>query len=173
MSRFQKTFLRLLVLCSLLLLGLVQVAAQETGDVNNDGNVNIVDALLIAQYSVGLNPSPFYTEVADVDCSGTIDIIDALIVARLYVGLADSFPECDPLAATVAHPRGIQCEEPYFDTIDDARTALESAGIEVLVMQQTSVPVIALCGTLDGITYLASIRIEDLPAALALDWTEN
>jgi xylan 1,4-beta-xylosidase len=62
------------------------------GDVNGSGTVDIVDALLIAQYYVGLNPSGFIAENADVNCSGTIDIVDALLVAQYYVGLMTAFP---------------------------------------------------------------------------------
>ena len=57
----------------------------QEGDVNHDGFVNIVDALLIAQYYVGQNPNPFYTDVADVNHDGNIDIIDSQIVANSYV----------------------------------------------------------------------------------------
>ncbi len=60
------------------------------GDVNGSGVVDIVDALLIAQYYVGLTPANFNTAVADVNCSGTIDIVDALRVAQYYVGLVTS-----------------------------------------------------------------------------------
>jgi alpha-L-fucosidase len=62
------------------------------GDVNGSGTVDIVDALLIAQYYVGLNPSGFVAANADVNCTGTIDIVDALVVAQYYVGLVSSFP---------------------------------------------------------------------------------
>jgi hypothetical protein len=62
------------------------------GDVNNSGSVDIVDALLIAQYYVGLNPSGFVSANADTNCSGSIDIVDALLVAQQYVGLITSFP---------------------------------------------------------------------------------
>jgi hypothetical protein len=62
------------------------------GDVNASGAVDIVDALLIAQYYVGLNPSNFNPDVADVNCSGAIDIVDALLVAQYYVGLITTFP---------------------------------------------------------------------------------
>jgi aryl-phospho-beta-D-glucosidase BglC (GH1 family) len=62
------------------------------GDVNGSGTVDIVDALLIAQYYVGLNPAGFVSANADVNCSGTIDIVDALVVAQYYVGLVTSFP---------------------------------------------------------------------------------
>ncbi len=62
------------------------------GDVNGSGTVDIVDALLVAQYYVGLNPAGFNATVADVNCSGTIDIVDALQIARFYVGLISAFP---------------------------------------------------------------------------------
>ena len=58
------------------------------GDVNDDGSVDIVDALLIAQHYVGLPIAGVFNEAnADVDCSGAIDIVDALLVAQYYVGL--------------------------------------------------------------------------------------
>jgi alpha-galactosidase len=62
------------------------------GDVNNSGTIDIVDALLVAQYYVGLNPSNFNVSLADVNCSGGIDIVDALLIAQRYVGLISSFP---------------------------------------------------------------------------------
>ena len=61
--------------------------SQSLGDVDNNGETDIVDALLVAQYYVGLNIPGFISEVADVDCSGEIDIVDALLVAQYYVGL--------------------------------------------------------------------------------------
>ncbi len=62
------------------------------GDVNGSGVVDIVDALLVAQYYVGLNPANFNSALADVNCSGSIDIVDALLVAQRYVGLITGFP---------------------------------------------------------------------------------
>lgn len=64
-----------------------------TGDVNGDGDVNILDALLIVQYYVGL-PVQIDEDEADVNCDGYIDIVDALLIAQYYVGLIDSFPCC-------------------------------------------------------------------------------
>ena len=64
----------------------------ETGDVNTDGSINIVDALLIAQYYVGLTPSPFDPASADTNGDGSINIVDALLVAQYYVGLITEFP---------------------------------------------------------------------------------
>jgi endo-1,4-beta-xylanase len=57
------------------------------GDVNNSGSIDIVDALLVAQYSVGLNPSNFNTGNADVTRDGQINIVDALRIAQCSVGL--------------------------------------------------------------------------------------
>jgi hypothetical protein len=61
------------------------------GDVNGNLSVDIVDALVVAQYYVGLNPSSFQACAADVNQNGTIDIVDALLIARCYVGLGCTF----------------------------------------------------------------------------------
>lgn len=70
----------LLIVCS------SQVFA-ACGDVNSSGDIDIVDALLIAQFYVGLNPANFDSTVADVDGDMGIDIVDALLIAQFYVGL--------------------------------------------------------------------------------------
>jgi len=58
------------------------------GDVDGNGVVNIIDALMIAQYSVGLNLSTnFNVLAADVNGDIMINIIDALMVAQYSVGL--------------------------------------------------------------------------------------
>jgi hypothetical protein len=62
-------------------------AAGTLGDVNSSGSIDIVDALLVAQYYVGLNPANFNSGNADVNRNGTIDIVDALRIAQCYVGL--------------------------------------------------------------------------------------
>jgi hypothetical protein len=68
------------------------LGAQEWGDVNYDGSINIVDALLVAQYYVGLNPQDFNQQAADVSGDGSINIVDALLIAQFYVGLINEFP---------------------------------------------------------------------------------
>jgi hypothetical protein len=62
----------------------------NNGDVNSSGTIDIVDALLTAQYYVGLNPAGFTAANADTNCNGTIDIVDALRIAQYYVGLLSS-----------------------------------------------------------------------------------
>ncbi|MBN1697233.1 MAG: agmatine deiminase family protein [Spirochaetales bacterium] len=61
------------------------------GDVDSNGAVNIVDALLTAQYYVGLDPAGFDKSKADTDCDNGVDIVDALLIAQLYVGLITGF----------------------------------------------------------------------------------
>lgn len=68
--------------------------AGSTGDVNRDGEITVIDALLVAQYYVGLEPSPFYRLDADVDCDDIIDIIDALKIAQYYVELIEELTDC-------------------------------------------------------------------------------
>ncbi|MBN2533068.1 MAG: carbohydrate-binding domain-containing protein [Spirochaetales bacterium] len=78
--------------------------SQTLGDVDSSGSVDILDALLTAQYYVGFNPANFQTIYADVDGNGDIDIIDALLMAQYYVGLITEFPAGTPAATPEATP---------------------------------------------------------------------
>lgn len=71
-------------------------AASTVGDVDRDGGVDIVDAVLIQQHLAGMNPEPFDPVLADVDRDGGVDIVDAVRIQRLLAGLDD------PGAAAVA-----------------------------------------------------------------------
>jgi len=93
--------LKISVLVMVLVCGAMAAYSQSLGDVNNSGAVDIVDALQVAQYYVGLNPAGFNSGVADVNCSGAVDIVDALTIAQLYVGIISSFP-CSATAAPTA-----------------------------------------------------------------------
>ena len=70
------------------------------GDVNGDGVVNIGDALLIAQYDVGLRicgQTPFtQPEVCDVSNDGSCNIGDTLRLAQCDVGLVSCAFTCMP-----------------------------------------------------------------------------
>ncbi len=63
----------------------------DYGDVNHDRSVTIVDALLVAQYYVGV-PVSIDTELADVNVDGAINIVDALLIAQYYVGEIPTLP---------------------------------------------------------------------------------
>ncbi|MBO5421431.1 MAG: dockerin type I repeat-containing protein [Clostridia bacterium] len=59
----------------------------KIGDVNNDGQINSSDALLILQYSVGsyaLNGNAF--TAADTNRDGKVNSSDALIILQFAVG---------------------------------------------------------------------------------------
>lgn len=60
------------------------------GDVNGDQIVDVTDALLTAQYYVGLDVD-INTGAADANCDGSVTIIDALLIAQYYVGIISSF----------------------------------------------------------------------------------
>ena len=62
------------------------------GDANNDGQVDSIDALLIAQNYVGINVVGIFMLNSDVDGDLEITVIDALLVAQFFVGLIDEFP---------------------------------------------------------------------------------
>jgi hypothetical protein len=104
-----------------------QVFPAECGDVNSSGGIDIIDALLIAQYYVDLNPANFDSTVADVDGGGSIDIVDALLVAQYYVGLISAFPGCNGTTPEPTEPPGDtnpptpdpnRTQAPYPDPID-------------------------------------------------------
>jgi hypothetical protein len=52
------------------------------GDVNMDGTVDDTDAVCVADYYVGKNPSPFNKEATDVNAAGSIDMIDSLLSSQ-------------------------------------------------------------------------------------------
>ena len=82
---------KILFFTIMLILTVFSVSGQSAGDVNSSGGVDIVDALLIAQYYVNLPVSNFNSSAADVDCNGNINIVDALMIAQYYVGLVTDF----------------------------------------------------------------------------------
>jgi arabinan endo-1,5-alpha-L-arabinosidase len=92
-------------LLSIIILALcVAVSAQQIGDVNASNSIDIVDALLTAQYYVGLDPSGFNAAYADVNCNASIDIVDALLIAQFYVGLTGGFGSCTAAPTQAATP---------------------------------------------------------------------
>jgi len=107
----------------LVLLGLVLASSfsQDNGDVNKDGAVTIVDALMIAQEFVGLNPVGFDAAYADANCDGAVTIVDALIVAQYFVGLVDSIDSCGTEETPTPTPTtGPETPTPtYGDKVDN------------------------------------------------------
>ncbi len=65
------------------------------GDVNSDGAVNIVDAILTAQHYIGLEITGFESFLADVNLDGKIEIQDALLIAKYYIGRIKIIPSVE------------------------------------------------------------------------------
>ena len=83
----------IIVLILTIIISFGSIYSQELGDVNNDNQITIVDALLVSQEYVGLTPAALTNpERADVDCNDFINIIDALLISQVYVGLLTDFP---------------------------------------------------------------------------------
>jgi hypothetical protein len=57
------------------------------GDANGDGSVTIVDAMFVAQYTVGNRDASELNMVnADASLDGMVDVIDAMFIAQYVVG---------------------------------------------------------------------------------------
>ncbi|CAD6490372.1 MAG: hypothetical protein KFBDDELM_00256 [Candidatus Argoarchaeum ethanivorans] len=57
------------------------------GDANDDGVVNVVDAMFVAQYVVGnRDASDLNMANADANLGGTVDVVDAMFIAQYVVG---------------------------------------------------------------------------------------
>jgi hypothetical protein len=101
-NRLLKTFVISIVL---ILTSLSAISGQSSlavqsriiGDVNKDGSMSIVDALLIAQFYVGFTSVDAYLPFGDPSNDDTIDIVDALLIAKFYVGLIAEFPRKSPI----------------------------------------------------------------------------
>lgn len=85
---------------------LVPPARALKGDANGDGQVNALDARLIADYLVGNILSIPQPADADVNGDGRISTADALLILQFSKGLRTSFDFQAPLALTVLPPNG-------------------------------------------------------------------
>ena len=62
---------------------IIRIQDLAYGDVNQDGAIDIIDALLVAQYYVALNPAAYTAPLlaGDANADGVVDIIDTLMIA--------------------------------------------------------------------------------------------
>lgn len=135
--------------------------AAPCGDVDTNGVINIVDALLTAQYYVGMNPQNFDQWAADVNGNGSIDIIDALLIAQYYVELITELPGCSITPISTPIPENDQligwasvsdCGSNGLTGGGDAAPITTSNGNELKELMKGSDPrVIYLSGKIDHI----------------------
>lgn len=62
------------------------------GDVNGDGRIDSIDALLVLQYAAGLLPSPPGGQLSDVNLDGRTNAIDAALILQFVAGLLGQLP---------------------------------------------------------------------------------
>ena len=62
----------------------------KKGDVNDDGAVDIADAVCIVNHIVGKANSTFVEAAADVNGDGVVDIADAVKIVNLVVGKVET-----------------------------------------------------------------------------------
>jgi len=58
------------------------------GDVDCNGVVNAVDALVVAQRAQGIPTAPIFEALGDIDCDGCLTEADATLISRISVGYA-------------------------------------------------------------------------------------
>ena len=58
------------------------------GDVNNDGSVNVQDAMLVMRHAMGIG-SNLDLSLADVNGDGTVNAADAAYIMRMAMGIQD------------------------------------------------------------------------------------
>lgn len=82
-------------------------------------------------------------------------------------------PTRDPYpggVAVIIIPAGIQCEDPQFNSLEEALATLEEGGLTVLSGSEEELLVCSACNCATPLHYKATISPEDLAAALALGW---
>lgn len=71
----------------------INIFGVQLGDVDCDGDVDNVDAMLVLQHYVGLIGSDALdANAADVNGDGEINNVDAMLILQHYVGLINEFP---------------------------------------------------------------------------------
>ena len=62
------------------------------GDVNNDGKINMLDAILVQKHGIGLTAlTDTQLQIADVTGDGNVNIRDAILIQKYSLGLLSGF----------------------------------------------------------------------------------
>ncbi|MFO8191930.1 MAG: dockerin type I repeat-containing protein, partial [Bacillota bacterium] len=88
-------------------------AAATYGDVNDDGNINVLDVVLVQQHVLGLEDLDEDQEaVADVNGDGDINVQDVTLIMQYSLGIIDEFPhaELQVSSVTAVNPKQVEVE---------------------------------------------------------------
>ena len=87
-------------------------SARGDGDVNVDGFIDIVDALMVAQYYSGIIESLLNETAADANNDGFINDIDALNIAANYVNSSNTLRDWVPYTSRTGGPNECMIQNP-------------------------------------------------------------
>lgn len=128
----------------------------DVGDVNQDGEVTIVDAALIQQHLAGMEPAPFDADLADVQRTGEVTIVDAVLIQQYLAGIADP---SDLAVIEIDAPDAVD----YGET-KEITAELENAG-DLGTIQAVELRLAEAGGNLDERTTVAVDVMDAAPAA--------
>jgi hypothetical protein len=121
--------------------GNLEIISFLFGDANDDGSIDIIDALVVAQVYVGLEVGKFEYGGGDVDGNGEIEIIDALLIARRFVGLIDEFPGKKPGVKPSPSPKpNIRPEWVESDALYNPDISIETTATGTFAIVSFSLP---------------------------------
>lgn len=107
--------LAVLLLAAVLVAAMLPLSALGTGitgDVDGNGKVNNIDAMLILQSFAGIaDVDNIDTAVSDVDGNGKVNNIDAMLVLQYFAGIIDTFPTEPSTEATEPSTEATEPEE--------------------------------------------------------------
>lgn len=69
--------------------GEINVSARfgHLGDPNDDGSLDLTDALIVLRFAMGVTELPCAEAVCDMNGDGTVDMTDALLILRTAMGI--------------------------------------------------------------------------------------
>lgn len=131
------------------------------GDVDANGDVDIVDAVRIQRHLAGIDPGPFDEELADVDRKNGISIVDAVLIQQQLAGLR---PPGNATVDVVETPATV----PAGESLNVSATVQNPGGTGTIQAVEYR-----LAATEGGLTENATeqVRVVDLPANDSVDTT--
>ena len=83
--KFVKTFISMLIICTILIVSCNAYSSEYMGDLNNDMDFNSIDLVLFRKQLQSATPVTF-SEILDFNVDGTIDLRDLIRMKKYLVG---------------------------------------------------------------------------------------